>query len=113
MKRADLEYAQGFKVVAGNARSQAATMVIPPGGKEGSANNKHDGADQWLLVVKGHGEAVLNGHRYALQPDSLILIEQGDTHEIRNTGSAAMTTLNFYVPPAYTAKGGETEAGRG
>jgi mannose-6-phosphate isomerase-like protein (cupin superfamily) len=36
-----------------------------------------------------------------------MLIEKGDTHEIRNTGRGMMRTLNVYVPPAYTEDGEE------
>ena len=32
-----------------------------------------------------------------------MLIQRGDNHEIRNTGAAAMETLNFYVPPQLAA----------
>lgn len=113
MKRTEVRYPNGFHVLIGDGRSQAATMVIQPGGNEGSADNKHRGADQWLLVAVGSGEAVVNGHRYDLKPGSLVLIERGDTHEIRNTGSEPLKTLNFYVPPAYDSGGNELPPGRG
>jgi len=38
---------------------------------------------------------------------SLVLIERGDRHEIRNTGRTLLKTLNVYVPPGYTAGGHE------
>jgi mannose-6-phosphate isomerase-like protein (cupin superfamily) len=91
----------GFKVLSGNQRSQAAQMTLPPGEKEGGPDNRHD-ADQWVFVLTGEGEAVINRKKYPLHKDSLILIERGDTHEIRNTGTTPLKTLNFYVPPAYT-----------
>ena len=47
-------------------------------------------------MVSGRGEAVVNGKRYPLQEGSLVLIERGDTHEIRNTGAAPLKTLNVY-----------------
>ena len=37
----------------------------------------------------------------------LVLIERGEKHEICNTGTEALKTLNFYVPPAYTKAGNE------
>jgi mannose-6-phosphate isomerase-like protein (cupin superfamily) len=80
-------------------------MVIQPGDAEGSAKNRHAGADQWLFVVAGRGTATINGRRYRLSPSTLLLIEHGDRHEIRNTGRAPLETLNFYVPPAYRADG--------
>jgi mannose-6-phosphate isomerase-like protein (cupin superfamily) len=112
MKRTELKFPNGFHVVTGNASSQAASMVIQPGGSEGGPNNSHGGADQWLLILAGSGEAVVNAHRYDLKQGSLVLIERGDTHEIRNTGPAPLKTLNFYVPPAYSADGDELPPGR-
>jgi hypothetical protein len=43
---------------------------------------------------------------------TLLLIERGDTHEIRNTGTTPLKTLNFYVPPAYNSEGDELPAGK-
>jgi len=83
-------------------------MVIPKGGSEGGPDNVHKGADQWLYVERGIGEAIINGHPYPLEAGSLILIVRGDKHEIRNSGRSSLKTLNFYVPPAYTSDGEET-----
>ena len=113
MRRANVTYPKGFKVLTGDNRSQAATLVIEPGKQEGSGDNRHHGADQWLFVTDGSGEAIVNGHKYDLKPSSLVLIERGDTHEIRNTGKDALKTLNFYVPPAYSGDGAELPPGRG
>jgi mannose-6-phosphate isomerase-like protein (cupin superfamily) len=52
------------------------------------------------------------GKRYVLGAGSLMLIERGDEHEIRNTGRAPLRTLNVYVPPAYRADGGPLLRGR-
>lgn len=81
-------------------------MVIEPGGKEGGPDNSHS-ADQWLYLESGKGEAVVEGHIYPLAAGALMLIQRGDKHEIRNTGTAPLKTLNFYVPPAYDSKGEE------
>ena len=107
MQRKTLRFGKGFNVVLGNKRSQAAQMVIEPGDAEGSGENRHAGADQWLFVVAGSGVATVNGRRYPLRASTLLLIEHGDKHEIRNTGRRRLRTLNFSVPPAYTAAGDE------
>ena len=96
----------------GNPRSQAAEMVIPPGESEGDERNRHRGADQWLFVVDGRGEALVKNRRYKLVPGSLILIERGERHEIKNVGRTLLRTLNFYVPPAYTKRGDELPRGK-
>ncbi len=105
MKRKHLRFGEGFRIAIGNKRSQAAEMVLTPGDSEGGPDNRHRGADQWLYVVSGTGAATVNGRRHALRPGSLLLIERGDLHEIRNTGRTPLRTLNFYVPPAYTSGG--------
>ena len=56
--------------------------------------NRHRGADQWLYVVSGTGVAVVNGDRAELREGTLLLIERGDAHEIRNTGTGPPRTLN-------------------
>jgi mannose-6-phosphate isomerase-like protein (cupin superfamily) len=40
-----------------------------------------------------------------LQPNSLLVIERGERHQIKNTGRRQLATLNIYVPPAYTGDG--------
>jgi hypothetical protein len=54
MKRKQLRSGKGFRVAIGNARSQAAEMVIAPGDAEGGLHNRHCGADQWLFVVSAY-----------------------------------------------------------
>jgi len=107
MKRKVLRFGKGFRVALGNRRTQAAEMVIAPGDAEGGPGNRHRGADQWLFVVSGTGEARIKGRRLPLREGVLVLIEHGDQHEIRNTGRAPLKTLNFYSPPAYRANGDE------
>ena len=87
-------------------------MVLAPGKSEGDPRNRHRGADQWLFVVSGTGVATVNGRKHRLRANTLLLIERGDEHEIRNTGRARLRTLNLYVPPAYTARENELPAGR-
>jgi mannose-6-phosphate isomerase-like protein (cupin superfamily) len=112
MKRKDLRFGRGFRVAIGNARAQAAEMVLEPGKAEGGPRNRHRGADQWLYVVAGTGEARIKGRRYRLKPGTIMLIEHGDVHEVRNTGRSPLRTLNIYAPPAYRADGDELPPGR-
>jgi len=105
MKLKHLRFREGFHVGLGNRRSQSAEMVIPPGDAEGDTKNRHRGADQWLYVLEGTGSALVNGRRRRLKAGTLLLIEHGDRHEIRNTGRTLLRTLNIYVPPAYRKNG--------
>lgn len=101
MQRHDFEFAPGFRVVLGNEDSQAAEMVLERGATIGGPENRHRSSDQWLLTVAGRGVAIVEGEEHELAPGTLILIERGEGHEIRNTGESALETVNFYVPPYY------------
>ena len=112
MRRTHLRFGKGFKVAIGNRRSQGASMVLRPGDCEGGPDNRHRGSDQWLYVVSGTGRATVEGKVYPLRPGALVLIERGDTHEIRNTGRTPLRTVSVYVPPAYTSAGDPLPRGR-
>jgi len=112
MKDGKLKGDEGFCVVLGNRRSQAAEMILAPGKSEGGSDNRHRGSDQWLYVVSGTGRAIVKGKHYPLKAGTLILIEQGETHEIRNTGKGKLRTLSIYVPPAYGKNGDPLPGGR-
>lgn len=101
MKRVDLDLTGHFDVVLENARAQAARMTLEPGGSTGGPANRHASSDQWLYVVAGTGEAVVEGESVPLEPLTLLLIEAGEAHEIRCTGGEPLRTVNLYVPPEY------------
>jgi mannose-6-phosphate isomerase-like protein (cupin superfamily) len=112
MRRDSLRFGRGFRISIGNGRAQATPMVIPPCGPEGGADNHQPGADRWLFVVPGLGQAIVNGRRYPWRAGSLILIERGDRHEIRCTGRADLKTVSIYLPPAYSQNGKELARAR-
>ena len=113
MKSDQLSFRPGFRLSVGNARSQAAVMVVPAGGKEGGPDNNHQGADQWLFVLEGTGTAIINGHKKSLNAGTMVLIEAGDHHEIRNTGRSLLKTVSVYLPPAYRDEDTGLPPGRG
>src|SRR5437868_14548067 len=112
MQHKHLKFGDGFRVVLGNSRSQAAQMTLAPGQVEGGPDNRHRGADQWLYVVSGNGKATVAGKAVPLRQGCLLLIQRGEAHEIRNTGKTELRTLNIYVPPAYSSEGEELPRGR-
>jgi len=113
MPQKQLRFGRGFQLSLKNRRAQAATMVLAPGDSEGGPDNRHRGSDQWLYVLSGRGRATVNSRGHRLKPGTLLLIERGSTHEIRNTGRTPLKTLNLYVPPAYTPSGDPLPRGRG
>lgn len=112
MKHRHLDFTGDFSVELGNDRSQAAVMVLAPGERAGGPDNRHRGSDQWLYVVSGEGTAIIDGEEQALRAQTLVLIERGEAHEIRNTGDAPLQTISFYLPPAYDAAGEEIPSGQ-
>lgn len=112
MQHKHLQFGHGFRVVIDEERSQAAQMTLGPGETEGGPDNRHKGADQWLFVVAGRGVAIVEGERVPLRDGTLVFIRRGERHEIRNTGTTPLKTLNLYVPRAYTPAGDELPAGK-
>jgi mannose-6-phosphate isomerase-like protein (cupin superfamily) len=94
-----------FAVLATARSAQAAMMVLPPGESTGEVQNEHPKSEQWLYVVSGTGQATVNKRKVQLGPQSLLLIEKGEAHQIKNTGKQPLVTLNVYAPPAYDGKG--------
>lgn len=111
MKHKTLSLQSDFEVAFGLRNVQAAEMTLAPGAGTGGPDNRHRGADQWLYVVSGTGLAIVDGKQQSLQAGSLLVIERGETHEIRCSGEQPLRTLNFYSPPAYDEEGEPLPAG--
>jgi mannose-6-phosphate isomerase-like protein (cupin superfamily) len=101
MQRLTVDSEEGFSIIAGTDRSQAAVMVIDRGSATGGPENRHPRSDQWLFVLSGSATATVNGEKVKLAPGVLLLIEAGETHEIVNNGAEPFRALNVYAPPAY------------
>jgi mannose-6-phosphate isomerase-like protein (cupin superfamily) len=112
MRSKILRFGKGFRVAFEVRKAQAAEMVIAPGGSEGGPDNRHRGADQWLFVLSGSGLATVEEKRVALKAGTLLVIEKGERHEVRNTGRTLLKTLNFYYPPAFDSEGDPKGPGR-
>jgi mannose-6-phosphate isomerase-like protein (cupin superfamily) len=100
-----------FDLLAASRSAQSAKMTLRPGAaSDEGASNEHPHSEQWLFVVSGTGEAIIGKRRdrlrrVKLQANSLLLIEKGELHQIKNTGRRPLVTLNFYIPPAYNSDG--------
>jgi mannose-6-phosphate isomerase-like protein (cupin superfamily) len=95
------DFDNDFKVLHSTKRSQAAVMVLKAGETTGGDDNKHENSDQWMYVLQGTGTAEINGQEVDIVPGSLLLIEAGEKHLIKNSGIINLETLNFYSPPEY------------
>ena len=108
-----------FEPFAATDQAQAAMMQLPPGEtSDDELNNEHPHSEQWLFVVSGTGAASVvarNGksRRVKLRSGTLVVIERGELHQIKNTGKRLLNTINFYIPPAYRSDGRLRRRSRG
>lgn len=93
--------AEGFRVLGGTERSQAAFMTLSAGEATGGPDNRHATSDQWLFVASGSGAAIVDGERIALEAGDLLLIAAREGHEIRASDDGPLVTVNVYAPPEY------------
>lgn len=82
-------------------------MVLAKGDSTGGPDNRHPDSDQWLYVVSGEGEAIVEQQHQRLQPGTLLLVERNEAHQITNVGDEPLQTVNFYLPPAYSSPTGQ------
>ncbi len=96
-----------FNLLANTRELQAAMMTLKPGGtSDDEPSNEHARSEQWLFVISGSGEVRIGKERskvrtVKIDANSLLIIEKGELHQVRNTGKRPMRTINFYAPPAY------------
>ena len=104
-----------FKLLTTSDSAQAAMMVLRPGQKSSEeSENEHPNSEQWLFVISGTGTARVGKRKVALGPNSLLLIERDEPHQVENTNRRRpLITLNLYVPPAYDQKGEVTLRAKG
>ena len=111
MKHKLAAVAQGrFQVLLASRSAQCAKMTLRPGASsDEDVSNEHPKSEQWVYVVSGTGRAtIIQGkvrRHVKLVPGSVLLIEKRELHQIRNSGSRPLVTINFYVPPAYMPDG--------
>ena len=100
-----------FAQILSTTNAQAAMMNLKPGAaSDDEPSNEHPQSEQWLFVISGAGRAVVGKSRQALRhidvrKNSLLVIEQGELHQIKNTGTVPLRTVSLYVPPAYDSDG--------
>jgi mannose-6-phosphate isomerase-like protein (cupin superfamily) len=98
-----------FEIIAASRSVQVAMMTLRPGGtSDDEPSNEHRRSEQWVFILAGAGEATIGKgkdqlKKVKLAENSLLLIEKGELHQIKNTGRKHLRTINFYAPPAYDA----------
>jgi mannose-6-phosphate isomerase-like protein (cupin superfamily) len=88
-------------VVATGSHAQVVLMCLQPG--EDIGEEVHASTDQLFLVVKGEGEALLDGTAHALCKGGLLLVPAGMRHNLSNSGDKPLRLVTFYAPPQHAA----------
>jgi len=70
--------------------------IISPRSK--TDNHTHD-RKELIYVVSGRGHCVSNGNKIELEPDTLLLVDSGEEHQIFNESDETMKILVIFVPP--------------
>lgn len=83
--------------VATGKHSQIVLMCLQPG--EAIGEEVHEENDQIFLVAKGSGEAMVAGTARPLEKGTVLLVEAGTRHDIRNTGDKRLRLVTIYSPP--------------
>ncbi len=84
------------KVLYTASNCQLVVMALKPKEEIGAEVHK---LDQFFRVEEGHGEAVLDGVRTAIQAGSAVVVPAGARHNIINTGSESLKLYTIYSPP--------------
>ena len=96
-----------FRILSTTARSQTATMTIPPGQEAGPAET-HADSDQIIHVVQGQAQVRLwtkgddaAPERHECPTGTLLVIPAGTRHRVKNVGHEDLFFLTVYSPPEY------------
>lgn len=73
-------------------------MVIPPGGRHVAELHVHPDAEELVVILRGRGTFLLDGHAHAVAAEDVIHIAPGVEHELRNTGDELLFCLFINVP---------------
>ena len=84
------------KVLYTASNCQLVVMALKPKEEIGAEVHK---LDQFFRVEEGHGEAVLDGVRTAIQAGFAVVVPAGARHNIINTGSESLKLYTIYSPP--------------
>jgi mannose-6-phosphate isomerase-like protein (cupin superfamily) len=67
--------------------------------KSKSDKHAHEGTEECVYIVTGHGEADVAGKKIELEPDTAFLIKPGEEHQIFNHDDETMKLIWVYSPP--------------
>jgi len=79
--------------------SQLVVMSLKPG--EDIGLETHGDVDQILTIVAGNGVSILNGEERSIEPDSVVVVPAGTSHNFVNSTEGEMKLWTIYTPPEH------------
>lgn len=94
-----------FDMLHTTARTQVATMTIPPGEEAGDSET-HEGEDQVIVVLKGEMLARVWGDDGKVEEvrggaGHVLVVHAGRRHWVKSVGREPLFFATVYGPPAY------------
>ena len=95
----DAEWVGGFFAHGGDGA--AASTVIHFAVPEGKRLGRHtDTAEETQFILEGEGELIRDGGAVALRAGDVVVLAEGEAHDLRNTGSGSLRVIGFFSAPA-------------
>jgi len=78
-----------------NHLNQFSCAIFPVG--ECAPAHTHDDMAEVFFILSGSGEIIINNRTTHIKQNDCILVEPGETHELKNTGNIDMTVIYFGI----------------
>jgi mannose-6-phosphate isomerase-like protein (cupin superfamily) len=85
------------RVVYTGKKLQFTLMSIPPKGEVGKETHLH--VEQTFHCVEGAGTTKINNLSYPFKSGDVLVVPQGNEHNITNTGTKPLKLYSSYSPP--------------
>ena len=87
------------RVVYTGHNLQLVLMTLQPGDEIGE--EVHDDRDQFFRIEEGSGEIWIDGKANMVKSDDGIIVPQGASHNVVNTGTDPLRLYTIYGPPEH------------
>jgi mannose-6-phosphate isomerase-like protein (cupin superfamily) len=94
-----LENTNYRKVVYTGTKMQLVVMSLLPG--EEIPEEVHDTIDQFFRVEHGKMAVIIDGKRFELSDDDVIIVPSGARHQVMKTGDEPLKLYTIYSPPEH------------
>ena len=94
----DAEWIGGFFAYGGSGadKSVIISFAVPPGKRLG----KHtDTAEETQFILGGSGDLLLDDGAKPIKAGDVIVLKEGEMHDLHNTGSEDLRVIGFFSAP--------------